>query len=71
MVLIISLIIARISTENGGRAIGLLQIGVSQRKVAQRLHCHQRYVARLWKKWLSQCSAAKSSHNLLKTFVLT
>ena len=75
IVLIISLIIARISTENRGRAIGLLQTGVSQSEVAQRLHCHQPYVARLWKKlkknWLSQCSAAKSFHNLLKTFVLS
>ena len=48
MVLIISLIMARISTENRGRVIGLLQAGVSQGEVARCLHCHQSYVARLW-----------------------
>jgi len=51
MVLIMSLIIARISTENRGRAIGLLQTGISQREVAQSLHCHQSSVARLLKKY--------------------
>ena len=51
MVLIINLIMARISTENRGRAIGLLQAGVSQREIARRLHCHQSSVVRLWEKY--------------------
>jgi len=51
MVLIISLMMARISTDNRGRVIGLLQACLSQRKVAQRLHCQQSSVARLCEKY--------------------
>ena len=52
MVLIISLMMARISTDNRGRAIGLLQVGVLQRKNShknRRLHFQQSSVARLCK----------------------
>jgi len=47
----ISLMMARISTDNRGRVIGLLQACLSQREEAQRFHCQQSYVARLCEKY--------------------
>jgi len=74
MVLIISLMMARISTDNRERVIGLRQACLSQREKAQRLHCSvvllQGYVKSI-EELVSQCSAEKSYHNLLKTFVIT
>ena len=51
MVLIISLMMARISTANRGHVIGLLAACLSQREKAQRLHCQQSSVARLCEKY--------------------